>query len=162
VLFVLIDTPESLANAEVPIYVSLSSSAYVAAPRAAAAWMRFCDPRRLSLVMDTPATAALRRWCRPDGARFRTATRHVSSEGADLHLIAGRIENGRQQSALVVIPTTEFGARWFEAATHEDPLFNRAVVVDADIFEEESNHLDVLLPHLLLEEPVVGTGSWRA
>jgi hypothetical protein len=162
VLLVMVDTPESLTEAEVPIYVSLSSSAYAAAPGAAAAWTTYADPQRLSLVMDTPATAALRRWCTPEGARFRTATRHVTAEGADLRIIAGRVENGRRQSALVIIPTTEFGARWFEAATQEDPRLKSAVVVDPDIFEEESDHMDVVLTHLLLEEPMVGAGSWRA
>lgn len=159
-LLLVVDEPHSLAEGEVPIYVSLSSSAAAAAPDAAAAWMNYANRRRLSLVMDTPATAALHRWCSADGARFRTATRHISAEGMDLRIIAGRVENAGRQSALVVIPTTEFGARWFEAATHEDPLLKKAVVVDHDIFEEESDHLDVLLTHLLLEEPMVGTGSW--
>jgi hypothetical protein len=161
-LLVVVDGPQSLMEVDVPIYVSLASSAAAAAPEAAAAWMNYADRRRLSLVMDTPATAALRRWCTPDGARFRTATRHISTEGIDLRIIAGRIENAGRQSALVVIPTTEFGARWFEAATHEDQLLKNAVVVDPVIFEEESDHMDVLLTHLLLEEPTVGTGSWRA
>ena len=161
VLLVVVDEPRSLTEGEVPIYVSLSSSAVAAAPEAASTWMNYADRRRLSLVMDTPATAALRRWCSPDGARFRTATRHISTEGADLRIIAGRIENEGRESALVVIPTTEFGARWFEAATHEDPLLKKAVVVDLGIFEEESDHMDVVLTHLLLEEPMVGTGSWR-
>ena len=56
----------------------------------------------------------------------------------------------------------EFGARWFEAAVHEDQLLKRAVVVDTDLFEEESAHMDVVLTHFILEVPVVGTGSWNA
>jgi hypothetical protein len=112
--------------------------------------------------MDTPATAALRRWCQSDGARFRTATRQINAHGVDLRIIAGRVEHDGRQSALVIIPTTEFGARWFEAAVHEDPLHKRAVVVDTDLFKEESAHMDVVLTHLILEVPVVGTGSWNA
>jgi hypothetical protein len=35
-------------------------------------------------------------------------------------------------------------------------------VIDPDLFEQESAHMDVVLTHLILEEPVVGTGSWNA
>ena len=79
----------------------------------------------------------------------------------DVRIIAGRVEEGDRHSPLVVIPTTEFGARWFEAATAEDDLLRRAVRVDPSLFEQESDHLDVVLNHLLFEEHVVGTGSWR-
>ena len=162
VLLVVVDAPERLHEGDAPIYVSVSSSAAAAAPEMTAEWMGYADRRRLSLVMDTPATAALRRWCQSDGARFRTATRQINAHGVDLRIIAGRVEHDGRQSALVTIPTTEFGARWFEAAIHEDPLLKRAVVVDTDLFEEESAHMDVVLTHLILEEPVVGTGSWNA
>ncbi len=161
VLLVVVEEPHSLDEGDVPIYVSMSSSAAAATPEITAAWMQYAERSRLSLVMDTPATAALHRWCAAEGARFRTATQRISADGADLWIVAGRIENGDRSSALVVIPTTEFGARWFEAATHEDPVLRRAVAVDAELFEEESQHMDVVLTHLLLEEPVVGTGSWR-
>lgn len=161
VLFVVVEDPNVLRDETVPIYVSLSSSAAAAAPELAAAWMRHADPSRLSVVMDTPATAALRRWCSAGRARFRTATRRVSVAGMDVWIIAGRVEDGARRSALVVMPTTEFGARWFEAASAEDAVLDAAVVVDADLFEQESAHLDVVLNHLLLEEHVVGMGSWR-
>jgi hypothetical protein len=97
--------------------VSVTSSAAPAAQEMTARWMTHADPRRVSLVMDTPATAALRRWCERDGTRFRTVTRQVNAHGVDLRIIAGRIDDAGRQSALVIIPTTEFGARWFEAAT---------------------------------------------
>jgi hypothetical protein len=161
-LFLIVDEPASLDEGEVPIFVSVSSSAAAAAPDVAARWMRHADPSRLSLVMDTPATPALHRWCSDEQARFRTATRQITADGVDLRIIAGRVEHERRRSPLVIIPTTEFGARWFEAATHEDALLNRAVVVDRDLFEEESEHMAVVLTHLILEEPVVGTGSWNA
>ena len=161
-LFVLAADHEQVARDAdgVPVYVSVASSAAAASPELTAAWMRAADRRRLSLVMDTPATAALRRWCANEDARFRTSTRRVAVEDMDVWIIAGRVEQGEGHSALVVIPTTEFGARWFEAATAEDPLLRRAVQVDEDLFEEETPHLDVVLNHLLLEEHVTGTGSW--
>lgn len=162
VLLVIVDDPESLDEGAVPIFVSVTSSAAAAAPDLTARWMRYADPGRLSLVMDTPATAALHRWCAEERTRFRTATRQITADGVDLRIIAGRVEHEGRQSPLVIIPTTEFGARWFEAATQEDPLLNRAVVVDRALFEEESDHMDVVLTHLILEEPVVGTGSWNA
>jgi hypothetical protein len=161
VLFALVDDPQTIEDEQVPIFVSMSSSAAAAAPELAATWMAFADVDRLSLIMDTPATAALRRWCDDEGARFRTATQLVSVAGMDVRIIAGRVEQGERRSALIVIPTTEFGARWFEAATAEDDLLRRAVQVDPNLFEEESDHLDVVLNHLLFEEHVVGTGSWR-
>jgi hypothetical protein len=162
VLFVLASDHEQVARDAdgVPVYVSVTSSAAAAAPELTATWMRAADRRRLSLVMDTPATAALRRWCAGEDARFRTSTRRVAVEDMDVWIIAGRVEQGEGRSALVVIPTTEFGARWFEAATAEDPLLGRAVQVDENLFEEETPHLDVVLNHLLLEEHVTGTGSW--
>lgn len=161
VLFALLDDPTATEGEQVPIYVSVSSSAAAAAPELVATWMGSSHPDRLSLVMDTPATAALQRWCRDEDARFRTATQLVSIAGMDVRIIAGRVEQGERRSALVVIPTTEFGARWFEAATAEDERMRRAVRVDPGLFEEESDHLEVVLNHLLFEEHVVGTGSWR-
>jgi hypothetical protein len=160
VLLVVVDF-DVLSDSEAPIYVSVTSGAAAAAPEIAADWMRRCDPTRLSLVLNTPATAALRRWCSEDGAKFRTETRRVGNGEAELWVIAGRVESGGGRSSLVVIPTTEFGARWFESATAEDPTLRGAVVVDEHFYEEESMHMDVVLTHLLLEEPVVGTGSWR-
>lgn len=162
VLFVAVDAPEELSGQEHPIYVSVTSSAAAAAPEMTSRWMTHADPSCLSLVMDTPATAALHRWCERDGTRFRTVTRQVNAHGVDLRIIAGRIDDAGRQSALVIIPTTEFGARWFEAATQEDPILHRSVVIDPDLFEQESAHMDVVLTHLILEEPVVGTGSWNA
>lgn len=161
VLFALIDDPKEIEDEQAPIFVSMSSSAAAAAPELAASWMEITDSDRLSLVMDTPATAALHRWCSPEGARFRTATQMISVAGMTVRIIAGRVEYGDRRSALVVIPTTEFGARWFEAATAEDEVLRRAVHLDPGLFEEESDHLDVVLNHLLFEEHVVGTGSWR-
>jgi hypothetical protein len=79
----------------------------------------------------------------------------------EVRIIAGRVVEQDRHSALVIIPTTEFGARWFEAATAEDPVLRRAVEIDDELFERESDHLDVVLNHLLFEEHVVGTGSWR-
>ena len=162
ILLVVVGEPEALQDEDVPIYVSISSSAAAAAPEITARWMEVSDRSRLSLVMDTPATAALHRWCASEDARFRTATRQISASGADLRIIAGRIEHAGRQSAFVIIPTTEFGARWFEAATQEDPILKRAVVTDTDLFEEESARMDIVLTHLILEEPLVGTGSWNA
>jgi hypothetical protein len=162
VLLVIVDEPESIEQAEHPIFVSVSSSAAAAAPEMTARWMGYARRDRLSLVMDTPATAALHRWCEPDSTRFRAATRQIDAHGVDLRIIAGRIEQDGRQSPLVIIPTTEFGARWFEAATEEDPKLKRSVVIDPGLFEEESVHMDIVLTHLILEEPVVGTGSWNA
>lgn len=161
VLLVVVDEPERMEENEHPIYVSVTSSAAAAAPQMTSRWMSYAERSRLSVVMDTPATAALHRWCERDGARFRAATRQIDAHGVDVRIIAGRIEQNGRQSALVIIPTTEFGARWFEAATQEDPILNRSVVIDPDLFEEESTHMDIVLTHLILEEPVVGTGSWN-
>lgn len=161
VLFALLDDPTEIEQEKVPVYVSVTSSAAAAAPELTSLWMDLAERNRLSLIMDTPATAALRRWCRDEHARFRTATQLVSIAGMDVRIIAGRVEEGDRHSPLVVIPTTEFGARWFEAATAEDDLLRRAVRVDPSLFEQESDHLDVVLNHLLFEEHVVGTGSWR-
>jgi hypothetical protein len=157
----MVDEPGRIEENEHPIYVSVTSSAAAAAPEMTSRWMSYAERSRLSLVMDTPASAALHRWCERDGARFRAATRQIDAHGVDVRIIAGRIEQNGRQSALVIIPTTEFGARWFEAATQEDPILNRSVVIDPDLFEEESTHMDIVLTHLILEEPVVGTGSWN-
>ena len=37
-------------------------------------------------------------------------------ENEEVRIIAGRLEEPGKHSPLVVIPSTEFGARWFEAA----------------------------------------------
>lgn len=140
--------------------MSVLSSAAAADPNATAEWMRWADPSRVSLIMNTPSTAALRRWC-ADGGRFRTQTRLIEFEGMHNRVIAGRVDHDGPQSALVIIPTTEFGARWFEAACAEDPELGDAIVHDTEFFEREGHHLDVVLNHLLLEERYVGTGSWR-
>lgn len=161
ILLVVVDRPESLRECQVPVYVSISTSALAAAPEQARMWTHYSDPRRLSLILDTPAIATLRKWCAPDDARFCTATQNVSAAGERLYIIAGRVERPHRSSALVVIPTTEFGARWFEAATQEDSTLREKVVVDPDLLSDESLHLDVVLNHLLYEEPLVGTGSWR-
>jgi hypothetical protein len=59
VLLVVVERPEELKE-EVPIFVSVLSSAAAADPEGTAGWMRWADPSRVSLVMDTPLTAALR------------------------------------------------------------------------------------------------------
>ena len=61
----------------------------------------------------------------------------------------------------MIIPSTEFGARWFESARVEDSVLSTAIVETAGFFERESDHLDVVLTHLLFEERYLGTGSWR-
>ena len=122
-----------------PNYVSVLSSAAAADPDAAARWMRWADPDRVSLIMDTPSTAALRRWC-VDGARFRTQTRVIRIEQMEVRIIAGRVEHESGHSALVLIPTTEFGARWFEAALAEERELRGAVVRDPDFFDEQGPH----------------------
>jgi hypothetical protein len=159
VLLLTVESPDQLEE-DAPVYVSVLSSAAALDPAATAAWMRWADRRRLSLVMDTPATAALRRWC-SGGARFRTQTRLIRSEDMQVHVIAGRVEQDERRSALVVIPSTEFGARWFEAACQEDDELALAIQEDPTFFEQESDHLDVVINHLLFEERYVGTGSWR-
>lgn len=159
VLHVVVDDPLQL-DSDIPIYVSLLSSAVATEPALAERWMRWANPDRLSLVMDTPATAALRRWC-VRGARFRTQTRLIRVERMEVRVIAGRVERDGSRSALVIIPTTEFGARWFEAARTEDPALSAAITEDPDFFESEEGHLDIVLNHLLFEERYVGTGSWR-
>jgi len=136
------------------------SSASAAAPDVAAQWLRWADPDLVSLVMDTPATTAIRRWC-TDGAKFRTDTRAVALGSDEVRFIVGRVESSEARSALVVIPTTEFGARWFDAARSEDSTLRSAVHDDPEMFERESTLLDVLLTHVMLEERFVGTGSWR-
>jgi hypothetical protein len=140
--------------------VTVHSSAAASDPEAAGLWMRWADPDRVSLVMDTPSSAALRRWC-VGGARFRMQTRVILVEGMEVRIIAGRVEDGDRRSALVIIPTTEFGARWFEAARAEDPQLGAVVLEDDTFFEQQGRHLDVVLNHLLYEERFVGTGSWR-
>ncbi len=159
VLHVMVGDPSQL-DSKIPMYVSVLSSAAAIEPAAAERWMHWANPDRLSLVMDTPATAALRRWC-VRGARFRTQTRLIRVEGMEVRVIAGRVERDPSRSALVIIPTTEFGARWFEAARAEDPALSAAIVEDPDFFEGEKGHLDIVLNHLLFEERYVGTGSWR-
>jgi len=85
-----VDAPEQL-DESVPVYVSVLSSAAAASPQQTAGWMRWADPDRVSLVMDTPASAALRRWC-AGGARFRTQTRLARVENMEVRIIAGRVE----------------------------------------------------------------------
>lgn len=160
VLYLLVERPEQLGD-YAPTFVSVMSSAVAADPQQAAAWLRSVDIERVSLVMDTPVTAALRRWC-ADGATFRSETRLVEAGADEVRIIAGRVEETGRLSPLVIIPTTEFGARWFEAARAEDPLLHRVVAEDSELFERESSHLDIVLTHLLIEERYVGTGSWRS
>lgn len=160
VLYLLVDGPEQLDDSD-RTFVSVMSSAVAAAPEFVATWMRSVGPDRVSLVMDTPATAALRRWC-SEGAVFRSETRLVASGGDEVRIIAGRVHLANRQSPLVIIPTTEFGARWFEAARAEDPLLHSVVVEDPELFKREAAHLDVVLAHLLVEERFIGTGSWRS
>lgn len=159
VLHVVLDDPTQV-DLKAPVYLSVLSSAVASDPDTAAMWMRWADPGRLSLVMDTPSSAALKRWC-ANGGRFRTQTRLVVVEGMEVRIIAGRIEEGERRSSLVIIPTTEFGARWFEAARLEDPQLAAAVLEDDRFFEQEQHHLDIVLNHLLYEERFIGTGSWR-
>lgn len=160
ILLLPVETPEQIAEGA-PVHVAVMSSAAAADPDLGATWMRSVDADRISLIMDTPATAALHRWL-GDGARFRCSTRVLVVEGEELRIIAGRIEEPGRQSPLVVIPSTEFGARWFDAVRSEDPLLRAAVVDDPELFERESPELNVVLTHLLFEERYLGTGSWRA
>jgi hypothetical protein len=158
VLHVVVERPEQIEE-EAPMYVSVLSSAAAADPDGVAAWMRWADPARVSMVMDTPLTAALQRWC-GTGGYFHCDTRAIRFEGQEVRVIAGRVEHDERRSALIVVPSTEFGARWFEAMLEESDL--RAVVrQDPEFFEQEGAHLDVVLNHMLLEERYVGTGSWR-
>lgn len=159
VLLLMVDAAEQISD-PVPVYVSVMSSAVAVSPEASATWMRAVDPDRVSLVMDTPATAALHRWC-AEGAQFHTDTRGVSVGDEEVRVIVGRLREPGRRSPLVVIPSTEFGARWFEAARTEDDLLREAVVDDEGVFDRESAHLDIVLTHLLLEERFLGTGSWR-
>jgi hypothetical protein len=159
VLLLMVDAAEQISD-PVPVYVSVMSSAVAVSPEASATWMRAVDPDRVSLVMDTPATAALHRWC-AEGAQFHTETRGVSMGDEEVRVIVGRLREPGRRSPLVVIPSTEFGARWFEAARTEDDLLREAVVDDEGLFDRESAHLDIVLTHLLLEERFLGTGSWR-
>ncbi len=159
VLLLPVGSPDEI-DESVPVHVSVMSSASAAAPDVAAQWLRWADPDLVSLVMDTPATAAIRRWC-ADGAKFRTDTRAVALGSDEVRFIVGRVESSDARSALVVIPTTEFGARWFDAARSEDSTLGSAVHDDPEMFERESTLLDVLLTHVMLEERFVGTGSWR-
>jgi hypothetical protein len=160
VLYLIADEPDAL-DESLPKFVSVMSSAVAADPERAAAWLRSVDIERVSLVMDTPVTAALRRWC-ADGATFLSETRVVNAGDDEVRIIAGRVEEPGRRSPLVIIPTTEFGARWFEAARVEDTHLHSAVVDDPELFERESAHLDIVLTHLLLEERYIGTGSWRS
>ena len=83
------------------------------------------------------------------------------SSGDEVRIIAGRVADGDRRSPLVIIPTTEFGARWFESACLEDEGLASIIVEDEGLFDRESDHLDIVLGHLLLEERFIGTGSWR-
>lgn len=158
VLHVVVERPEQIEE-EAPMYVSVLSSAAAADPDGVAAWIRWADPDRVSMVMDTPLTAALQRWC-GTGGYFHCDTRAIRFGGQEVRVIAGRVEHDERRSALIVVPSTEFGARWFEAVLEESDL--RAVVrKDPEFFEREGIHLDVVLNHMLLEERYVGTGSWR-
>jgi hypothetical protein len=159
VLLLPVEEPEHLKETA-PVYVCVLSSAAAAAPEYCANWMRSADPDRLSLVMDTPATAAIRRWC-TGRVRFRTEARAVAVEGDEVRVVAGRLEEPGRRSPLVLIPSTEFGARWFESVRVEDEMLNEAIMDDPRLFERESDHLDVVLTHMLLEERFLGTGSWR-
>lgn len=159
VLLVSVERPEELEE-EVPIFVSVLSSAAAADPSGTATWMRWADPGRVSLVMDTPLTAALRRWCGEDG-HFRCQTRLIRAEDMEIRVIAGRVEQDGRHSPLVVVPSTEFGARWFDSVREEDSDLAAIVEDDPDFFEKESDHLDIVLNHLLFEERYIGTGSWR-
>jgi hypothetical protein len=159
VLLLTLDAPEQIQES-VPTYLCVLSSAAAADPLTTSTWMRWARVDHLSLLMDTPATAALRRWC-ADGASFMFATRQIQLGVDDIRFIVGRVEEEGRRSPLVIIPSTEFGARWFEAACAEDPVLRSAVVEDANLFDRESGHLDILLTHILLEERFLGTGSWR-
>lgn len=159
ILLLHVDGPEQLAE-EVPVYVSILSSAATEDPERTSHWMRAFDTEHVSLVMDTPATPALRSWC-ADGARFRTETRLVLFERDEVRVIAGRIEAPGRRSPLILIVSTEFGARYFEAVCAEDPRLGSAVIKDDRFFEREGIGLDIALFHLLLEERFLGTGSWR-
>jgi hypothetical protein len=159
VLLVPVERPEDLEEEE-PIFVSALSSAAAADPEGTAAWMRWADPDRVSLVMDTPLTAALQRWC-SGGGRFRHQTRLIQFEDMEVRVIAGRIEQEGHHSPLVVVPTTEFGARWFEAVREEFSDLAAIVEEDPEFFEEQGDHLDVVLNHVMFEERYIGTGSWR-
>lgn len=79
----------------------------------------------------------------------------------EIRVIAGRVEQEDSHSPLVIIPSTEFGARWFESVRQEDAELAAIVQEDPEFFEREDGHLDVVLNHLLFEERYVGTGSWR-
>lgn len=70
-----VDDPKEVENEQAQIFVSMSSSAAAAEPELAASWMAIAESHRLSLVMDTPATVALHRWCGPKGARFEPPRR---------------------------------------------------------------------------------------
>lgn len=159
VLLLPVEHPD-LIDESVPVHVTVMSSAVAASPELASAWLRWADPDRVSMVMDTPATAAIRRWC-GDGATFRTDTRVVAVGDDEVRFVVGRVESPEGRSPLVVIPTTEFGARWLEAARAEDPFLGSVVRDDPGLFERESDILDVLLTHVMLEERFIGTGSWR-
>jgi hypothetical protein len=159
VLLVAVERPMDIEE-EVPIFVSVLSSAAAADPEGTAAWMRWADPDRVSLVMDTPLTAALQRWC-SGGGRFHYQTRLIQFEEMEVRVIAGRIEREGRHSPLVVVPTTEFGARWFEGVREESTDLATIVQEDPEFFEEQGDHLDVVLNHMMLEERYIGTGSWR-
>lgn len=159
VLLLPLEHPGDLEE-EVPIFVSVLSSAAAADPEGTAAWIRWADPDRVSLVMDTPLTAALRRWC-SDGGRFRHQTRLIQVKDMEVRVIAGRIEQEGRRSPLVVVPTTEFGARWFEAVREEFSDLAAIVQEDPQFFEEQEDHLDIVLNHVMFEERYIGTGSWR-
>ena len=77
VLLLTVEAPEQV-HESVPIYVSVFSSAAAADRESTAAWMRWANVDHVSLVMDTPATAALRRWCPGGLASFRPPGRCLS------------------------------------------------------------------------------------
>jgi hypothetical protein len=159
VLLLPVEHPD-LIEESAPVHVTVMSSAVAASPELASAWLRWADPDRVSMMMDTPATAAIRRWC-GGGATFRADARVVAVGHDEVRFVAGRVESSEGRSPLVVIPTTEFGARWLDAARAEDSFLRSAIRDDPGLFERESEILDVLLTHVMLEERFIGTGSWR-
>jgi hypothetical protein len=143
-----------------PIYVSVTNSAAVAAPQLSSHWMRRADLDRLSLVMDTPVTPLIRRWCEPEGVRFRVSIACIEVADMEMWVIAGRVERSDSRSPLVIIPASELGTHGFEAFVEEEAPMRDAVVIDDELFQEERIHIGVVLNHLLREEHMVGPGRW--